>query len=221
MAINPVLAKDDAGNLFPLPKAGETWLLKRDDIDFTCKLPRGGRLTGHGQFFFSTTRIVFVATGKTSRQDFKAFEIPLPLMRDEKFQQPIFGANYLEGQLLGDAIDAQSPLSGGSTQWSLTFRAGGCGTFLPLFYKHLYELRGGADSQDNSIAQAAMQGRLNQVAFVDPSDPSTLFVSQPRPVDNSEERTAFEMEDPATAPEGPRADAEPARNGNNSGCVCS
>mmetsp|Transcript_43391 Transcript_43391/g.99997 ORF Transcript_43391/g.99997 Transcript_43391/m.99997 type:complete len:222 (+) Transcript_43391:62-727(+) len=221
MAINPVLAKDDSGNIFPLPKTGETWLLKRDDIDFMCKLPRGGRLTGFGQFYFSTDRIVFVATGKTSRQDFKAFEIPLALLREEKFQQPIFGANYLEGEIVGDAIDEPSPLAGGRTYWTLTFRAGGCGTFLPLFYKRLYEMRGGAQHQENSIAQAAQQGRLNQVAFVDPSDPSTLFVSQPRAVDNSEVRTDFH-EDSSTAAEneGPPANAQAAQN-RNSGCVCS
>mmetsp|Transcript_20796 Transcript_20796/g.48235 ORF Transcript_20796/g.48235 Transcript_20796/m.48235 type:complete len:226 (-) Transcript_20796:108-785(-) len=225
MAINPTLAKDDAGNLFPIPMSGETWLLKRDDINFECKVPSGGKLSGSGCFYLSGKRIVFIASGRSSRQDFKAFDIPLKLLLREtvKFQQPIFGANYLEGQITGENLDASSPLAGGYTSWSLTFRAGGCGTFLPIFYKLLHEIE--ASGEDNALTKAARQGRLNQVAFVDPSDPSTLFVTQPQAVPDSEERTDFQTDSASAPPQGAVGQNQPqGRAGGGGGggdCVCS
>eukprot|EP00435_Cladocopium_sp_Y103_P021225 s5105_g5.t1 len=56
-----------------------------------------------------------------------------------------------------------------------------------------------AQREQGPIAQAAQEGRLNQVAYVDPSDPS--------------ERTNFEIDTPsAPPPEG--AGQQPRQNGN-------
>merc|ERR1712107_961144 len=139
MAVNPTLAHDSVSDsLFPLPQSGEAFVLKRDNIDFQCTLPRGGKLWGNGVFFLSSKRIVFVAIGKSCRADFKSFEIPLQTMSNPKFEQPIFGANYLCDRVT--ASDPSSPLAGGPALWSLTFNSGGCQTFLPLFYRLLAEL---------------------------------------------------------------------------------
>merc|ERR1712187_784445 len=107
------------------------------------------------------------ATSKSSRSDFKSFEVPLEQLDKPKFQQPIFGANYLEGQCKPSPGE-EGPLAGGPTPFSLTFNSGGCGTFLPLFFGLMAEVQE-RQASANSIAQAAQDGRLNQVAFVDPS----------------------------------------------------
>merc|ERR1712217_458648 len=149
------------------------------------KLPVGGKLTGKGIFYLSSKRIVFLAKAKSCRADFKSFEIPLDRFDKFKFNQPIFGANYLGGETrLPSSSDGPSPLEGGPTKVSLTFNSGGCGPFLPLFFQIMTDIQQQADSTET--AQAALDGRLYQVAYVDPSDPSVLFLAQPTVAPNSE-----------------------------------
>mmetsp|Transcript_12537 Transcript_12537/g.24180 ORF Transcript_12537/g.24180 Transcript_12537/m.24180 type:complete len:213 (+) Transcript_12537:87-725(+) len=201
MAINPVLAQDStSGDLFPCPQGGEAFVLKRDAIDFEVTLPRGGKLKGRGCFYLSSIRIVFVALERSSRADFKSFEIPLTALRQQKFEQPIFGANYLSGIAFPLDGDPNGLLAGGA-KFSLTFNHGGCGTFLPLFFQLLAERQQPVSSP--GVTQAAQDGRLDQVAFVDPSDPSTLYLSQPTATPNSQQQTqfqAFEQESGSAPP---------------------
>eukprot|EP00928_Gymnodinium_smaydae_P063541 TRINITY_DN47096_c0_g1_i1.p1 TRINITY_DN47096_c0_g1~~TRINITY_DN47096_c0_g1_i1.p1 ORF type:complete len:212 (-),score=48.15 TRINITY_DN47096_c0_g1_i1:64-699(-) len=196
MTINPVLAQDEVTReLFPLPVGGEAFVLKRDGIDFECELRPGGKLWGRGVFFLSSKRIVFVATGKANRADFKSFEVNLATLDNPKFNQPIFGANYLSGIA---SPSATSESAFGPTQFSLTFNNGGCGTFLNSFYQLLSEVQ--ANSESQQLTQAAQEGRLNQVAFVDPSDPSVLYLSQPSAAPNSQQATAFDIAAPSAPP---------------------
>eukprot|EP00439_Symbiodinium_sp_Y106_P028328 s3807_g3.t1 len=136
-----------------------------------------------------------------------------------KFEQPIFGANYLAGStrpLPGTENDqTAAPLLGGDTVFYLTFRSGGCNTFLQLLFQLLSEVQ--AQNSQNTIAQAAQEGRLNQVAYVDPSDPSVLYLSQPTAVAGSEEQTNFQMDAPSAPP--PEGHPQPARGGGNQQCV--
>lgn len=191
-------------------------ILVRDNIVFQCKLPRGGKLWGKGSFHLTSKRLVFVATSGSSRADFKSFEVPLVTMERPKFQQPIFGANYLEGVAVPEDPSLDSPLAAGGAYFSLTFNSGGCGTFLPIFYRLLGEIWEQGDST-NRIADAAIQGRLNDVAYVDPSDPSVLYLSQPTTAAGSEETTPFVDNEPSAPP------ASNARGGQqgNQECVCS
>lgn len=220
MAVNPTLAMDETrGSLFPLPQSGEAFVLKRDGIDFECTLPQGSKLWARrGSFFLSSTRIVFVSGKSTCRADFKSFEMPLGTMQDYKFNQPIFGANYLSGTITPvDLSDTSSPLVGGRTSFSLTFNSGGCGTFLPLYFRLLSEAQ--ERSGNASLAEAAQAGRLQQeVAFVDPSDPSVLYLSQPTAAPNSQESTPFDMA-PASAPpqDGTPGSRAPASQGQQHG----
>jgi hypothetical protein len=48
----------------------------------------------------TTARMVFV-NKKHSEEVFKSFDIPFANMFEEKFKQPIFGSNYIEGMVLG------------------------------------------------------------------------------------------------------------------------
>merc|ERR1712046_153862 len=111
-------------------------------------------------------------------------------MGDHKFNQPIFGANYLSGLAIPSATDVSAALLGGKpARFSLTFNDGGCGTFVGIFYKLLAEL----DKESGTVRRAAEDGSLNSVAYVDPSDPSTLYLSQPAPAPGTEEDTKFEV----------------------------
>ena len=222
MAINPVLAQDETtGQLFPLCESGENMILRREDIHFKCTLPRGGKLTGHGCFFFSTTRIVFVVEKKkSSRADFTSFEIPLVKLQEPKFEQPIFGANYLRGltrEPREPDSNEPSPLSGGPTAWSLTFNSGGCGTFLPLFFQRYQEVM--QSQMSSQLTRAIVGGNLQNVAYIDPSDPSTLYISQPSAAANSEQRTSFDMEDNNVSNNGSN-NPNNLQGNNQNGCVC-
>lgn len=197
MAINPTLAQDQAtGDLFPLPLAGETFILKRDGISFSGVVPSGGKLSGKGMFFLSSSRIVFVASTGSNRPDFKSFEIPFRMIESSKFKQPIFSANYLETFVRPSAA-AAGALSGGTTKANLYFKNGGCGTFLPLFYTMLASTESTAanaeQSRSNDIIDSAPAGQLHQVqtAYVDPSDPSVLYLAQPIAKEGSEEAVPF------------------------------
>jgi hypothetical protein len=159
---------------------GEFFVLSRGGISFSAK--SGSRkCEGRGDLFLSTLRIVFVARRGGS---IEAFDLPLATMRSERFNQPIFGANNMSG--------ANEPLPGGGLseeiKWTLTFKDGGVGTFLPLFFRLLQEMRQRMAVHSEPqyehnfatppVAQQVVQ-HLVQAAYVDPNDPTKLYVSQP------------------------------------------
>jgi len=70
------------------------------------------------------------------KSDFKAFDVPLALMFKEKFNQPIFGANYIScttkplfNSLPNDA------------ECKIWFMEGGCSKFLRAFRETLEKIR--------------------------------------------------------------------------------
>lgn len=67
--------------------------------------------------------MVFVSD-KHRRDIFKSFDIPLAYLSAEKFQQPIFGNNYLKGD-----VDPLYNLLPGRTHFKLIFKAGGRNNF--------------------------------------------------------------------------------------------
>ena len=61
---------------------------------------------------------------------FKAFDLPLSLISNEGFAQPIFGANYIHGKC--------KPLLNslpGDINFKIWLMNGGCGTFAPAYLK--------------------------------------------------------------------------------------
>lgn len=159
----------------PVPMNGEIFMLSRSGISFTAKSGRY-KFDAKGDLYLSTLRLVFVSKGN---RDFQGFDIPIATLAEESFNQPIFGANNLSG--------ASPPLEGtGLTEtikWCIYFNNGGVGTFLPLFFRILSEMRSrvaqpavGADG-----ISAATTEQILQAAYVDPNDPSKLYVSQPIP----------------------------------------
>eukprot|EP00747_Dinoflagellata_sp_TGD_P141928 gnl/TRDRNA2_/TRDRNA2_176185_c2_seq3.p2 gnl/TRDRNA2_/TRDRNA2_176185_c2~~gnl/TRDRNA2_/TRDRNA2_176185_c2_seq3.p2 ORF type:complete len:178 (+),score=33.39 gnl/TRDRNA2_/TRDRNA2_176185_c2_seq3:286-819(+) len=120
------------------------------------------------------------ARSKSNRADFKSFEAPLADVKNHKFNQPIFGANNLSAEV---PVDVGG--SSGLAKFSLAFYRGGAGTFLPLFYREMKKIEEQRAEKEN-IDSALQEGRVDQVAFVDPNDPSVLYLSQPTATPGSE-----------------------------------
>ena len=54
-----------------------------------------GKLKGRGRSILTTRRIILINEKKND--SLKSFELPLHFMFKESFEQPIFGANYIQG----------------------------------------------------------------------------------------------------------------------------
>jgi hypothetical protein len=95
------------------------------------------KLSKNGKLYVTTIRMVFVASNPDLNSDFFSFDIPLSNVRDEAFNQPVFGCNNLSGTCL--------PLPGfsGSISWVVAFKSGGVGTLLPLLQDLLSRNRSG------------------------------------------------------------------------------
>jgi len=189
-----------------VPMAGEMFVLSRRGLAFTAS--SGSRkFQAGGQLFLSPLRIVFVAEESSgsgllgtlfgaSKANVLAFDLPLATLERESFNQPIFGANNLTGvspPLPGSACD------GADIHWCLSFQDGGVGTFLPIFFGLLAEMRSRLEAERSGAAGAAAGGSTEvptafavavpetavaevvRAAYVDPSDPTKLYVEAAGP----------------------------------------
>ena len=170
MAFNPTI---DANGYPVTPQnADEMFLLSRDGIGFSVEAKETGKFTGNGTLFLTSHSIFFVAKKVTTQRglQFTSFRLPIANIVEEKFNQPIFGANNLSGKC--------SPVVVGSTSdftFQFRFNNGGCGTFLPIFFMSME--RGRQDSR--RFAQEIASNGIANGAFVDPNDPTVIFVQQP------------------------------------------
>lgn len=99
--------------------------------------------------------------------------------------QPIFGCNNLSGECWpvcegGGPTGRFPPL-----KYKLFFLEGGVGTFLPLYFTFITSAREAERNQRGAGSagppkQPDLHAQMNQ-AFVDPNDPTQLFLSQPVP----------------------------------------
>lgn len=186
MALNPPLIIG-AGVEAPIPAAvpGELFLLMRKGISGSFTVPGIGKVKGKGVLYMTTLRLVFVATPPVADKaghQFSAFDMPVAYISNEKFNQPIFGANNLSGTCEPiTEMGLQGP-----TTFKLTFRHGGCGTFLHSFLRLVAESRAAAQRNAamaaTAFTQTVVSGQFQQQAYVDPNDPSVIFVSQPAAV---------------------------------------
>lgn len=179
--INPIMVNDVlTSTLFPQPLAGETFLLKREGVSLEVKSSIHGKLTGSGLFFLTNMRLVFHCATKKSQGNFVAYQLDLHEITDPKFEQPIFGANYLRGNTLarqaGDVGDS----------WKIVFYKGGAGTFLGLLNDLLTQVaRGGVSNPGRLGALPVYVVSPQNVAFMDPTDPSVVYVQQPIPASSA------------------------------------
>ena len=135
-------------------------------------------------------RLVFVADKADDASGLRSFELPLRYIESDKFNQPLFfGANNLTGKVW-PAVEGGGPRGEFAPHdFKLTFKDGGCGTIIPLYLslvRHAREQfqrqrkaeREAREAESHSATPSDWEGRLKR-AFVDPSDPSTIFLAQP------------------------------------------
>lgn len=131
------------------------------------------------EIFLTSARLVFVSKSFNSGEYFKSFDIPLALMRNLKFEQPIFGSNYLELTVM--PLYGLIPAPAGVKIW---FTKGGCDKFLRIFdaakAQVASQLRAGRMAHDQDFNQKIRNGFFaNNSAFQDPNDPTFVYVQQP------------------------------------------
>ena len=90
-----------SGRLMPALFAGERLMLERAGvkINLTNVLTKSSKWKSSGTLFLSDVRLVFVASGKADPSGLQAFDLPLAYVRGEAFNQPIFGANNISGEV--------------------------------------------------------------------------------------------------------------------------
>ena len=169
MALNPPLSP----NGDPYRIEGEFFVMKRKGIEFEFKVDHGNKYTGKGNMILTTSRIICVNNKRSS--GFQSFDLPLALITGEDFKQPIFGANYI----CGNCKPLMNALPG-MIKFKIWFMEGGCGTFAPTFLKMCKNVnRSKNRSVDQNVINQIQQGQY-KAAYVDPSDPSIMYLQQPQ-----------------------------------------
>lgn len=121
----------------------------------------------------TTCRIVCIS--KNLSNPFKAFDIPLGLLKNEEFKQPIFGANYI-----GGTCKPLFNILPGDIKFKIWFMEGGCGTYVPAFLNMVNSLRRNQNKgHDEKLLNTIAAGQFAKTAYIDPNDPSVIFLEQP------------------------------------------
>ncbi|XP_030476624.1 uncharacterized protein LOC115693708 [Syzygium oleosum] len=186
MALNPQLFP----NGMPVPFVNEMFVLARDGVEFEVdKIPgsQGGRVKVRGTIYLSNIRMVFV-TSKPGGS-FTAFDIPLLYVHGEKFNQPIFFCNNISGFVEPVVPDDQHRALYSTHTFKILFKEGGCGTFVPLFFNLISSVRQynqhvnseSAPRVDPLQAAETPVDEMMRHAYVDPNDPTKIFLQQPTP----------------------------------------
>ena len=105
----------------------------------------------------TTNRIVLINSKNLATSDFKAFDLPLVKLYKEKFNQPIFGANYLS--CISKPLYDSLPADANAKIW---FMEGGCGKFLKCFRYTITKIR---DAHGRPEAREALIRELQSSSF--------------------------------------------------------
>lgn len=137
-------------------------------------------------FLFSSIVFLFSDSCK-GKANAESFEMPFRGLWNERFHQPLFSCNNLTASI--QYYDDQ-PFSG-DLSMQLDFVEGGVNTFLPVFNNVLYATRVQMDAERrtaDNVPPVAISSVTphpeeffpqNNVAFIDPSDPSRIYTTQP------------------------------------------
>eukprot|EP00347_Sterkiella_histriomuscorum_P005155 403357686 len=173
MSLNPPL--NEVGEPFRIE--GEHFVMQRKGIEFEIKVEGLGKFKGQGLLVLTTSRLVLINLKGFQKSDFKAFDVPHALTFKEKFNQPIFGANYWSG--------TTKPLMNSlpnDAEFKIWFMEGGCGKFNKVYRHTLSEIRknsGNRAGMQSLIQEFQSSAFQQQFAYFDPNDPSTIYISQP------------------------------------------
>ncbi|KAL0903725.1 hypothetical protein M5K25_028122 [Dendrobium thyrsiflorum] len=165
MALNPQLFS----NGMPVPFLGEMFVLARDGVEFEVdKIPGSG--SGHvkakGIIYLSNLHI-----------------------HEDKFNQPIFHCNNISGKVEPVIPEEQHRALYSTHSFKILFKEGGCGTFVPLFLNLIQSVRhynqhytAPAEAVPRVDPLQAAQTPVDEMmrsAYVDPNDPTRIFLQQP------------------------------------------
>ncbi|XP_068661081.1 UPF0664 stress-induced protein C29B12.11c-like [Aristolochia californica] len=206
MALNPQLF----GNGMPVPFVNEMFVLHRDGVEFEIdKIPgtHGGKVKAKGTIYLSNIRMVFVANKPVG--DFFAFDMPLLFVHDDKFNQPIFHCNNISGHVEPVVPDDQHRALYSNHSFKIIFKEGGCGTFVPLFLNLIASVRrynqqfahpspDSSSQLDPLLAAQTPVDDMMRCAYVDPNDPTKIFLQQPTP-DSLLRRRAYHSQPPESS----------------------
>ncbi|XP_058092731.1 UPF0664 stress-induced protein C29B12.11c [Magnolia sinica] len=187
MAVNPQLF----ANGMPVPFVNEMFVLSRDGVELNVdKIPgaNGGNVNVKGTIYLSNIRMVFVANKPVG--SFVAFDMPLLYVHGEKFNQPIFFCNNISGLVEPVVPEDQHRALYSTHSFKILFKEGGCGTFVPLFFNLIasvrqynqhssYPLPDALPRVDPLQAAQTPVDEMMQHAYVDPNDPTRIFLQQP------------------------------------------
>lgn len=195
MALNPQLFP----NGMPVPFINELFVLARDGVEFEVdKIPgsHGGRVKAKGTIYLSNIRMVFVANQPVG--NFFAFDMPLLFVSGEKFNQPIFHCNNIAGYVEPVVPESENRALYSTHSFKILFKDGGCGTFVPLFFNLVSSVRqynqqvSAAAPQPQADPLQASQTPVDEMmrhAYVDPNDPTKIYLQQPTLHSNLRRRT--------------------------------
>ncbi|KAF9607562.1 hypothetical protein IFM89_036924 [Coptis chinensis] len=186
MAVNPQLLSP---NGMPVAFVSEMFVLARDGVEFQIdKIPgtHGGHIKAKGTIYLSNIRMVFVASKPVG--NFAAFDMPLLYVHDEKFNQPIFYCNNISGLVEPVVPEGQHRALYSTHSFKILFKEGGCGTFVPLFFNLITSVRQYSQAAPEAVSHVdplqASQTPVDEMmrhAYVDPNDPTRIFLQQPIP----------------------------------------
>ncbi|CAA9988852.1 conserved Plasmodium protein, unknown function [Plasmodium knowlesi strain H] len=176
MALNPTLIQGQEF-LFPANKGSEFTYLRREDVKMKLYLP-DRTIKEDGMIFLTSIRLVFIKSERSrTNANFISVEFPLNLIEKPKFEQPVFGLNYLSG-VVKPLVDHPNSLNS-PCKWNLVFLNGQCSSFLNYFFK-VYEAAK-RNRPLGSLSEFNEQFFSSSNAYVDPSDPTFLYINEPNP----------------------------------------
>ncbi|KJP87983.1 hypothetical protein AK88_02417 [Plasmodium fragile] len=176
MALNPTLIQGQEF-LFPANKGSEFTYLRRDDVKMKLYLP-DRTIKEDGMIFLTSIRLVFIKNARSrTNPNFISVEFPLNLIEKPTFEQPVFGLNYLSG-VVKPVLDHPNSINS-TCKWNLIFLNGQCSSFLNYFFK-VYEAAR-INRPLGSLSEFNEQFFSSSNAYVDPSDPTFLYINEPNP----------------------------------------
>ena len=130
------------------------------------------------QAFLTSHRIIFVSANPTP--DFCSFDIPIATLYKESVEFPLFGNTYLKG-----STPPNQNLLPGHCHFKLWFMKGGCDSFIRNLDRQIKEVRKFNGNMEAFTMNSGMysdmrDGKFQHQAFVDPNDPSQIFMQQPK-----------------------------------------
>ncbi|UVC49705.1 hypothetical protein MACK_003815 [Theileria orientalis] len=177
MSLNPVLCQDIHNKvLLPLCTTGEAYVLSRPKTKVTLELSTR-KLVGFGDTIMTTHRIVFIKNqDKDFKKGFSSIDVPFSHLENPRFEQPLFGTNHMKFILKSDRNGAHPLESEGELK--IFFVTGGADLFLKLFFSFYAKFRNNPNLMSSANPMTEMEGDF--CAFVDPSDTSHVYYTQPQ-----------------------------------------